>query len=281
MISPPLRSHGLAALRLAGYALWTGVMLGPVLLANRLAPRRAERLLLRYWRASNRLLGLRATVRGAPCTARPCLFVANHVSYVDIVLLGAVLPANFIAKREVAGWPVFGFLAKAQRTVFIERRGASSSRQRDALVQRLAAGDNLVLFPEGTSSDGNRVLRFKSALFAAAEHGTELPLAVQPVSVAYVGLDGMPLGRHLRPLVGWFGAMDLVPHLWAMLGLGRIEAELRFHPPVRIAAFASRKALAEHCQAAVASGVAAALAGREPAAEAVAPLPAPLAEAAD
>jgi 1-acyl-sn-glycerol-3-phosphate acyltransferase len=280
MPTSPFSSHGLAALRLSGFALWTGVMLGPVLLANRLAPRRAERLLLRYWRVSSRLLGLRARVRGTPCTARPCLFVANHVSYVDIVLLGALLPANFVAKREVAGWPVFGFLSKAQRTLFVERRGARSREQRDALVARLAAGDSLVLFPEGTSSDGGRVLRFKSALFAVAEPGAGPPLQVQPVSVAYVGLDGMPLGRHLRPLVGWFGDMDLAPHLWALLGLGRIEAELRFHPPVRMAAFAGRKALAAHCQGAVAGGVAAALAGREPADAPVVP-PVEMAEAAD
>ena len=98
------------------------------------------------------------------------LFAANHVSYLDITVLGSLLDASFIAKTEVAGWPLFGWLARLQRSVFIDRRARSTAHQRDSIAARLAAGEALILFPEGTSGDGNRLLPFKSALFSVADH---------------------------------------------------------------------------------------------------------------
>ena len=130
------------------------------------------------------------------------LFAANHISYTDITVLGSVIPGSFIAKAEVANWPFFGWLAKLQRSVFVDRQVRSTATQRDAIGERLAAGDALILFPEGTSGDGNRVLPFKSALFAAAQQGEDCPpVIVQPVSLAYVRLDGMPIGRALSPVL--------------------------------------------------------------------------------
>ena len=131
------------------------------------------------------------------------------------------------------------------------------------MIGRLEAGENLILFPEGTSSDGNAVLPFKSALFSVAQvepHGQ--PLLVQPVSLAYTLLDGMPIGRALRPYFAWYGDMMLAPHFWEVAGLGRATVDVVFHPPVSIQEYGSRKALADHCQAVVARGVSAANAGR-------------------
>ena len=123
----------------------------------------------------------------------------------------------------------------------------------------------MILFPEGTSGDGNRVLPFRSALFSAARSQPgEESLVVQPVSIAYTELDDLPLGRYLRPLCAWYGDMDLAPHLWQLAGLGRLTVVVRFHSPVTLAELGSRKALANHCQAEVARGVAAALTGRKP-----------------
>jgi len=159
--------------------------------------------------------------------------------------------------------PFFGLLAKLQRSVFIDRRPNRAGAQRDEMVARLESGDSLILFPEGTSGDGNRVLPFKSALFAVAglrPHGK--PLVVQPVSIAYTRLDGMPIGRYLRPYFAWYGDMDLLGHLWRALGLGHLTVAVEFHPPVTLEDFASRKALAGHCQRAVADGLATALSGR-------------------
>jgi 1-acyl-sn-glycerol-3-phosphate acyltransferase len=223
----------------------------------------AHRLPRVYHHWSSRILGFRVTVAGTPSAARPTLFVSNHISYVDIEVLGGRVEGCFIAKREVARWPLLGWLAKLQRTVFIDRRQRSTADQRDAIRERLDRGDNLILFPEGTSGDGARVLPFKSALFSAADyHGPHGPLPVQPISLAYVRLDGIPLGRFYRPFFAWYGDMELASHLWAMLGMGVVGVEVTFHPPVTLTALGSRKALAEHCWRVIGTGLSGAIAGR-------------------
>lgn len=235
----------------------------------------ARRLPQWYHRQCTRLLGLAVETRGQPSPTAPTLFVCNHVSYFDITVLGALLPASFVAKAEVARWPFFGLLARLQRTVFVDRSARRAVDQRDEMDRRLDRGDRLILFPEGTSSDGNRVLAFKSALLSVAEQRPGgRALTVQPVSIAYTKLDGLSMGRYLRPYVAWYGDMDLASHIWTAVGLGTIGVEVTFHAPVTIDDFASRKALAEHCRREVARGVAAALSGR-PQAE-----PAPAGEAA-
>lgn len=210
-----------------------------------------------------RLMGFAVKVTGIPSRRRPTLFVANHVSFIDIEILGALVEGCFIAKADVARWPLFGWLAKLQRTVFVDRRVSSTHRQRNAIRERLDEDDNLILFPEGTTGDGNRALPFKSALFSVADYsGPHGPLEVQPVSIAYTRLDGIPIGRFYRPFLAWYGDMEFIPHLWTMLGLGRVGVEVNFHPTVTLPQFGSRKALAEHCYREVAAGVAGAIAGR-------------------
>jgi len=257
---------GSSSLRLARFALyfaWT-VSLLPVQLVGLACRRRwTSTLPVFYHRCCCRILGLRVRAVGSPTARRPVLFAANHVSYTDITVLGSVIPGSFIAKTEVADWPFFGWLAKLQRSVFVDRRARNTPAQRDAISERLAAGDALILFPEGTSGDGNRVLPFKSALFAAV-HRTKgsSPVIVQPVSLAYTRLDGMPIGRFYRPLFAWYGAAELAPHMWTMAGLGTVEVVIEFHPPTFLADCGSRKALAAYCHARVSGGVAAALFGR-------------------
>jgi 1-acyl-sn-glycerol-3-phosphate acyltransferase len=226
-----------------------------------------------YHRWCCRILGFDIRVIGSPTSRRPALLVCNHVSYADITILGSLIAGSFVAKTEVARWPLFGWLAKLQRTVFVDRRMRSTASQRDAMTARLAAGDALILFPEGTSSDGNHILPFKSALFGAAEAMQAIePVAIQPVSVAYTRLDGIPLGRLLRPYFAWYGTAGLAPHLWSMIGLGTVEVVVEFHPVTYFADCGSRKALAQYCQARVAAGVAGALCGHpQPAPEPPAP----------
>jgi 1-acyl-sn-glycerol-3-phosphate acyltransferase len=194
-------------------------------------------------------------------------------------VLGSLLDASFIAKREVAGWPLFGWLARLQRSVFIDRRARSTAHQRDGIAARLAANEALILFPEGTSGDGGRLLPFKSALFSVADHavgpGPSGPVTVQPVSIAYTRLDGIPLGRALRPFFAWYGSMSLAPHLWRMLGLGQLEVVVEFHPPTTLPACGSRKNLARYCEERIKEGLAAALSGRRDLPEADGPLAEP------
>jgi 1-acyl-sn-glycerol-3-phosphate acyltransferase len=240
-----------------------------VLLAR--GSRHAVRLPLLYHRLCCRIVGFRLDVRGAPSAHRPTLFVANHVSYSDIMVLGALIEGSFVAKTEVAGWPLFGRLAKLQRSVFVDRRVRSTRDQRGSMAGRLHDGDNLILFPEGTSSDGLRVLPFKSALLGAAHLVENRTALVQPVSLAYTQHDGLPITRYERPAFAWYGDMDLAPHMWHLFGLGSIGVVVEFHPPLDPADFPSRKALTEHCRRVIAGAVSAALSGRLPPAPAETP----------
>jgi lyso-ornithine lipid O-acyltransferase len=253
-------SPTLKIVRLALYLAWTLALMPVQWIGLVLGCRWVSTLPTFYHRWCCRLLGFRVRTIGRPTTQRPVLFAANHISYTDITILGSLIAGSFIAKSEVAHWPFFGWLAILQRTVFVDRRIRSTAAQRDEISQRLAAGDALILFPEGTSSDGNRILPFKTALFgAAAQRGRIPPVVVQPVSLAYTRLDGIPIGRTYRPFVAWYGAMDLLTHLWRMIGLGTVEVVVQFHPPTLLTDCGSRKALADYCFARVAGGMAGAL----------------------
>ncbi|WP_439816744.1 lysophospholipid acyltransferase family protein [Zavarzinia sp. CC-PAN008] len=252
------------------FLVFTLALLPVQIVALRLGWPLANRLPGFYHRRLCRILDLRVERIGVPVSPAPTLIVANHTSWLDIPVMSAAMRASFVAKSEVAGWPGFGTLARLQRTVFVEReRRTKAQEQSDEIGNRLAQGDRLILFPEGTSNDGNRVLNFKSSLFAVADRavqqadGTSGPLVVQPVSVTYTRVNGMPMGRDLRPFFAWYGDMDLAPHLWQALQFGPVTVVIEFHPPVTLAQFSSRKTLAAHCEAAVRDGVARALAGRD------------------
>ncbi|RAU24017.1 1-acyl-sn-glycerol-3-phosphate acyltransferase [Paramagnetospirillum kuznetsovii] len=259
MISPAL---GMA--RFAGFVVWTLLALLPFLALRVIRDDLSSAYTRGYWAVVMRLIGYSVRVRGVPLEGQgPVLFLPNHASYLDIIVLGSLLRAFFVAKGEVAGWPGFGFLARISRTVFIDRRPGASARERNHVRERLDAGDSLVLFAEGTSNDGNRVLPFKSALLAVAEGEVGgRPLPVQPVTIAYSKLDGFPMGRALRPFFAWYGDMTLAGHLIAALGIGRVTVEVEFHPPVTLAECGSRKELAIHCNRASANGLTRILAGR-------------------
>lgn len=229
----------------------------------------ARRLPLLWHRLACPVVGLRVAVRGEPAPGRPLLLVANHQSWSDILALGHVMPLSFIAKAEVRGWPAFGLLARLQRTVFVERAERQrTGRQADAIAERLAEGDAMVLFAEGTTSDGNRVLPFKTALFGAAQAALKrsgaATVAVQPVALAYLRANGLPLGRYGRPLVGWPGDVALGPHLLRFLKEGAVDVDVCFGPPILFDAASDRKAVARACETAVARLLAEALTGRAP-----------------
>jgi lyso-ornithine lipid O-acyltransferase len=254
-----IASSALAACRAALYVALT-LPLMPLQALFVACDWRAASALPRWYHAScARLFGIAIKTTGTPVTDRPVLFVANHISYIDIVAFSALAEVSFVAKTEIAGWPFFGWLAKLQRTVFVGRQRTRVADEKSALETRLAAGGALVLFAEGTTGDGNRTRPFKSALFAAADRSGVI---VQPVTIAYTRLDGMPLCRSLRPAVAWYGDMELLPHLWRLIGLGQLGVEIVFHPATSLAAMGSRKALSQHCESTISQTLAAANAGR-------------------
>ncbi len=254
---------------LIGFLLWTAVCI-PIQVLFLATSQEGRRTFPQfYFRGVCAIFGVRVQTRGELKHGHPLLIAANHTSYWDIVVLGSLGPISFISKSEVASWPLFGFLAKIARTIFVERqRRAKTGEHRDMIQQRLAEGDTLVLFPEGTSSDGNRVLPFKSALMGAAQlprQNTDTarpPILVQPVAVAYTRLHGLPMGRYYRPFFAWYGDMDMVPHLWEAAKMGPFDVDVHFYPPVTFGRFGTRREMASHCETVVSEGVGHALAGR-------------------
>jgi 1-acyl-sn-glycerol-3-phosphate acyltransferase len=214
-----------------------------------------------------RLFGIRLHVIGEPVKGRGVLMVANHTGYFDILIMSAAAPVSFVAKAEVAGWPLFGLMAKLQRSVFVDRSRRSAAAESAKVIRdRLNAGDALVLFPEGTSTDGNRVLPFKSALMGAVEseidadgHSEYVP--VQPVSISYVGFHGIPLGRENRPLFAWYGDMELMPHVFEAFKTGPLDVVVEFHAPLRVGPGFGRKQLAVATETLVREGQMRALQG--------------------
>lgn len=199
------------------------------------------------------ILGLRLNVVGQPMPGSGAgAIVANHSSWLDIFTLNAVQRLYFVSKAEVASWPVIGWLARATGTVFISRDGRAAPEQKRLFEERLRAGHRLAFFPEGTSTDGQRVLPFKSTLFAAFfTEDLRDSLRLQPVSVTYEA----PRGAEARHY-GWWGNMDFGPHVLRVLATGgRGQVDVVFHPPVRVADFPDRKALAARCEASVRHGM--------------------------
>ncbi|MGB0843384.1 MAG: lysophospholipid acyltransferase family protein, partial [Alphaproteobacteria bacterium] len=195
-----------------------------------------------------KLIGVDVVKRGRPSKQGPTLFVSNHISYLDIPILGSLVDGSFVAKAEISKWPFFGWLAKMQYSLFIDREPKNAAKHAEALKQRLEQSENLFLFPEGTTCSGVRVETFKSSLFSVAQikpNGN--PVLVQPVSIAYTHLDGMRMGRNFRYFFAWFGTQDLAPHLAEALMLGKLKVIVEFHPVVTIEEFGRRQALAKHC----------------------------------
>jgi 1-acyl-sn-glycerol-3-phosphate acyltransferase len=242
------------------------VVIPPQWLFTKFWPAASRRFPHLYFRAVTRVMGIRIEKKGEPVSGKPCLYVANHLSWLDILILSAVQPMCFIAKKEVASWPLFGLLATVGRTLYIDReRRHDVKSSRAAIQKRFADNEIIALFPEGTSSDGNRLLPFRSALMGAAEMEVRgEPVLVQPVTISYTGVYGIPLGRVRRPIFAWYGNMQLLAHLLGVARIGPFEATLTFHPPVTLREIGGRKALSRYCEGLIRISLIEALTGRRP-----------------
>ncbi|MGE3770708.1 MAG: lysophospholipid acyltransferase family protein [Bdellovibrionales bacterium] len=212
-------------------------------------------------------LGFKVKTIGQPSNASPCIYVCNHLSYLDIPIVGSTLKASFVSRGDVAGWPVFGYFGKLQRTIFISRKPEKAREAAVAIRERIEAGDRMLFFPEGTSGDGQRLLPIKSSLFDVARpivraDGTEQQVIVQPISLIVTEMGNLPIGRHNRPLYSWYGDMEFVPHFMQALQMSSFTLEVQYHDPVTMAQFGSRKELAAHCERVMAEGLSRGLAGR-------------------
>ena len=219
--------------------------------------RMPTRLPALFHRLACRVMGLVVDVHGTPHRGQT-VWISNHLSYLDIMAIGSVARCSFVAKDDVRGWPVFGNLARLQDTVFISRTSRRAADTGVALSAALANGRSLVVFPEGTTSDGSAVLPFKSSLFevfvaANARDGVTL----QPLTVSIESIDGHDVNAASRDLYAYHGDASLGPHLLRFLGTKGAKVRLTFHPPLSDDATTTRKTLAQAAHVVVASGLAA------------------------
>ncbi len=196
------------------------------------------------------IFGIKVIVRGEPYTQSQTIYVANHLSYLDIPAIGSVLKASFVAKQEVESWPVFGFLSKLQQTAFISRSKSDAQKEKNALGTMLEQGKSLIIFPEGTSTDGRDVMPFKSSLFSLVLQDSLDPLRVQAVTVQMQEVDKRPvLSQNDRDIYSWHLNMDteMPVHLWGFAKSRGARISLTFHAPRRADDFTDRKILAKTC----------------------------------
>lgn len=199
---------------------------------------RFGRFYLSSWR---KCIGHQLIIKGELSKTTPTLFVSNHSSYIDILVLGTFVPARFVAKKEVSKWPIMGWLATNQGTIYIDRNRNAIADGTEKLNEFLDRGESLILFPEGTTSDGCRILPFGSSFFDVA---MKKNIVVQPITITYAGWDGLPMPRFMRKFCGWFSPdIEMLPHLWALAQWGTIQVVVDLHPPISPYSFSSRKDL--------------------------------------
>jgi 1-acyl-sn-glycerol-3-phosphate acyltransferase len=211
-----------------------------------------------WYKALCIIFGIKIKYIGKPHTDEQTIFVSNHMSYLDILVLGTVLRASFVAKKDVASWPVFGFLSKLQQTVFISRSHVDARKEKNALYAIIEDGKSLIIFPEGTSTDGRTVIPFKSSLFSIAVSKGPNNLKIQPITLALHSVNKHDVVRQDDyDLYSWHINMTtpLSEHLWRFARSKGAELHIYFHAPVDANEYTDRKILAKLCHKAVSNGL--------------------------
>lgn len=198
-------------------------------------------------------LGMKVNVIGTPSTDKATLIVSNHVSWTDIIAVGSKADVTFVAKSEIAKWPFVGFMASLQKTLYVDRkRRTDAKRASEEMGARMAAGGAVLLFAEGQSDIGTHVLPFRSALIGAAQHAMEEAGAgevlIQPLTIAYTKLQGLPVGRTDRSFIAWIKSKSVKQNIKEILTGGTREVTLAFGQPRPLSAGADRKALAKQTE---------------------------------
>ena len=252
--------------RLSGFLSLT-LLLGPLqFLVLTIVPPFGHVIPMLYHRGLIWMLGVTIRRHGAVPPAGT-LLASNHVSWFDIVAIGAQMPVSFIAKHEVKTWPLFGQLANLQRTIYIKRaRGRHTLDNRDTMKERLVAGDRLVLFAEGTTGNGACAQPFKSALFSSVQCADETgpDIFVHPLTISYTELRGRLMTQAERDQYAWLGDAALVPHLLFTLGSPPFTVDVVFHNALPANIMHDRKAIARRAQASVDTALVALTGGEMP-----------------
>ena len=240
-----------ASIKLSIFIIWTAVAILMQIVMRLICRGQGVFYVPMLWhKVVCRIFGVRVSTRGTPVQDGQVMYVSNHVSYLDIPVLGGLIFGQFIAKKEVESWPLFGYLAKLQNTVFIDRSGSQVEQDYQNVGEQLNDHKNLILFPEGTSSDGSQIMPFRSRFFGlmlARQDNVRL----QPITIAIPDAQT----QEERDLYAWYGEMELVPHLWSLAKIKGIDVRVTFHDPVQIGEEITRKELTNLCYGVIAKGL--------------------------
>jgi len=199
-----------------------------------------------------KVLGGQIKLHGDICEKKPTLFIANHISFLDILVLGYLLPnASFVSKSAVGKWPIVGSLAKMHGSIFVKRRRSSVKGELNILQAALKEKKRLILFPEGTSYDGTHVKPINSSFFNFHGIGS---ITIQPLTISYTHFHGLPVGRRNRWLYGWFGDVGLLDQIKYIVKHSPFRATINFHPTFEVDNIC-RKSIARHCEKILAAGL--------------------------
>ena len=255
-------THARAAAKLLGLLVWSALLVPVQLLylwrARSNSSTDAYRITKLWHRGVCLLIGVRVQITGTPLCASRMVYVSNHVSHFDIPVLGSVLKGSFVAKDDMARWPIAGFMARLQQTVFISRDPRAGQAVAESIAEQLRHGRSLILFPEGTTSDGSQVLPFKSTIFGILFAGDSAmsAAAVQPVSIRVLSFNGRPVRSQVdRDGYAFYGDMQAGAHAWAFLRSKGARIEVRFTSAINADAGLDRKALAQLAHAQVFAGL--------------------------
>lgn len=255
----PLLLRVMASVRFASILLWL-LMLVPISILTIVTSKALHQsLLIFFYRGMLAILGVKVILQGAKKnelrSMKNTLCVANHLSYLDVFIYGAYLPVRFTPKKEVRHWPVIGWLCLLTRAMFIERSARQSLEHIQHLRSAIQSGDNVMVFPEATTSNGMALLPFKSTFFRVLERTDENAadgsnIKLRPVALQYCTTNGKPVTTQKEmDFYAWYGDMVLIPHLWALLTIPRSEVMLSILPEIGCDKGANRKALCKESEA--------------------------------
>lgn len=201
---------------------------------------------------------IRPHVEGSPHQDHQTLYISNHLSFFDIAIIGKYVVASFVARGDAKHWPILGTLADLNQTAYVARSRAAAKQDSNAVGAVIESGRNLVIFAEGTSTDGQGVLPFKSSLFSLALEAKNPDLHIQPLSIEVLAVDGKPpQTQEERDVYAWHRDLDtgFFTHWWRFAKHKHADIRFVFYPPIRAKDFSDRKTLAKTCYDTVSDGV--------------------------
>ena len=249
-----------AIVRFTLLCLMTSLSIIPAVLTYHLHRETHENVVKLFFTLAVKIMGVKVGQQGFENIPKDSvLFVSNHTSYLDILVLGSKIKVRFTPKIEISKWPILNFIVNLSLPVYIHRNASKSIEQKQKIREIIEGGDSILMFPESTTNDGREVLPFKSSLFSVTEPEKDTHeddhIAIQPISIVYTHIDGEIANEHNMDKVAWYGDMKFLPHFWKLLGCRGAKVKILYHSELYYEDFGDRKTLSKHCEDVITKGV--------------------------